>query len=169
MSWSEPPRRALLAALVALPAAGCFRPMLAERGEARALDGRIALPRIDGRQGYYLTRRLEDRLGRPGRPDYRLAVRLDFRTRGLAITRKSAITRRTVTATAEWRLIPDGADEPVLQGRELAESGYNETGALYATTVTARDVERRLAEELAERIARSIQARAERVAAARPS
>ena len=169
MSWSDPTRRALLGLSLAGLAGGCFRPMLAERAPARALDGRIALPVMSGRTGYHLTRRLEDRLGTPRSPDYRLEVDLALRTRGLAIAQDRAITRRTVTATARWRLVRPGRDAPVLAGTELAESGYNETGALYATRVTARDIERRLAEEVAERIARTIQARAGTVAAAAPA
>ena len=167
MSWSEPTRRGLLALTLAGLAGGCLRPMLAEDGRARALTGRIELPAVAGRRGYHLSRRLAARLGTPTDPQFRLEVDLAFRSRGLAIAQDRAITRRTVTATARWRLLRPGRDgPPVLTGRERAESGYNETGSLYASQVTARDIERRLAEELAERIARTIQARADTVAAA---
>lgn len=169
MSWCDPTRRGLLAAGGALALSGCLRPMLAEDTTARALDGRISFPRIDGRQGYFLVRRLEDRLGTPARPDFALSVGLDLRTQGLAIAQDRSITRRTVTATARWQLLPRGAEAPVLTGQEIVESGYNESGDLYATEVAARDIERRVVEEIAERIARTIQAEAERVAAAAPA
>lgn len=161
MSWSEPGRRAVLALFLSGLAGGCFRPMLAEGTRARETSGRIALPAIDGRKGYYLTRRLRDRLGAPRAPDFRLGVDLALERRGLAISQDRAVTRRTVTATARWRLVRSDSGDPVLEGRERAQSGYNETGALYATRVTARAIERRLVEEIAERIARTIQARAE--------
>ena len=102
MSSSD--RRTLLrglgagAALLALP--GCLRPMLAEDSAATSLRGRIDLPPIDGRIGYHLYKRLEDRLGTPVRPDYRLDVNLTFRDRGLAISQDDAVTRITMTAEA---------------------------------------------------------------------
>lgn len=159
-------RRALLLAAPALLLAGCLRPMLAETGDAAALRGRIALPPIDGPVGYHLARRLEERLGTPSRSDHRLEIAVVTSDTGLAIAQDNSITRRTVTATATWRLWRDGAAEPVLANVEVARSGYNATTSLYASRVAARTTERRLAEDLAERIAREILARADRVAAA---
>ncbi len=161
MSWS---RRALLAA-APLALAGCFRPMLAEGTAAAGLRGRVALPPIEGRLGYHLTQRLEDRLGRPERPDYRLEVALTTRDTGLAITQDNTVTRRTVTATAVWTLRLSGDPAPLIRRRQIARSGYNATSSLYATRVAERTVERRLAEELAERIARDIFVEAARLEA----
>lgn len=163
MSWSDPTRRALLAGLPLLLASGCLRPMLAEDGPAAEIRGRIALPPIDGRIGYHLSRRLEERLGTPSDPQHSLAVQVATRDTGLAIEPDGSVTRRTVTATARWQLVPRGGGAPVLSGREVARSGYNATTSLYASRVAARTVERRLAEELAERISREILARADRV------
>lgn len=168
MSWSEPSRRGALALGLAGLVSGCFRPMLAETGEAAALRGRIAMPNVRGRETYHLRRTLEERLGTPREPDYRLEVELAFRERGLAISQDASVTRRTIIATANWRLLRRGADAPVLSSREIAQAGYNETGALYATDVAARDIERRLSRDLAERISRDILARADTVAAAAP-
>ncbi|MEM9146234.1 MAG: LPS assembly lipoprotein LptE [Pseudomonadota bacterium] len=170
MSCSEPDRRgrrALLLAALAMPLAGCFRPMLAETEPATALRGRIALPPVDGRIGYHLTLRLEERLGQPQAPDHRLEVTVTTTDRGLAIAQDNSVTRRTVTATAQWRLIgpaEDGSRGPVLSGREVTRSGYNATTSLFASRVAARTVERRLAEDLAERISRDILARADGLA-----
>ncbi|GMG85372.1 LPS assembly lipoprotein LptE [Paralimibaculum aggregatum] len=168
MSWSEdgaagPSRRALLAALPALGLAGCFRPMLAEDTDAAGLRGRIALPPIDGRMGYHLSRRLEERLGSPARPDLRLQVTLTTRDTGLAIEPDNSVTRRTLTATADWRLLKTGETEPLLARRMVVRSGYNATSSLYASRVAERTVERRLAEDLAERISREIFAEAGRL------
>lgn len=165
MSSFDPGRRALLAALGPLLAGGCLRPMLAEDGEAARLRGRIALPRIDGRIGYHLVRRLEARLGAPAEPDHRLEVALTTRDTGVAIAPDGSVTRRTVTAQARWRLLAKGGAAPVLSGREVARSGYNATTSLSASRVAARTVERRLAETIAEAISREILARADRVVA----
>ena len=162
MSWSD--RRGVLAGLGAaalLP--GCFRPMLAESEAAAALRGRIDLPDGRGRTSYHLRRRLESLLGTPRQPDHRLEVDLDFRERGLAISEDDSITRVTLTGTANWRLFRRGESGPVLAGREVSESGYNATGSLYAAQITRRDIERRLARDLAERVSRGILARADRV------
>ena len=163
MSWS---RRALLTGALPLLAAGCFRPMLAEDSGTAELRGRIALPAVDGALGYHLVRRLEERLGRPADPEFRLTVAVATRDRGLAITQDNSVTRRRISATADWRLIRTGAAEPVLSGSEVTRSGYNATASLYATRTAARVAEERLAQDLAERISRSILARADSIAGA---
>lgn len=162
MSWSD--RRGVLAGLAAMALLpGCFRPMLAETGGARGLRGRIDLPPVRGRTGYHLREQLESRLGAPRDPDLRLEVDYELRERGLAIAPGDAVTRITLTATAAWRLRARGREEPILADTVLSEAGYNATGSLYAAQSTRRDVERRLAEDVAERIARGILARADTV------
>ncbi|MEO0995156.1 MAG: LPS assembly lipoprotein LptE [Pseudomonadota bacterium] len=149
-----------------MPLAGCFRPMLAEGDSASEMRGRIALPPVDGRLGFHMTQRLEERLGRPSTPDHRLEVKVVTTDRGLAIAQDNSVTRRRVTATATWRLIGPTEDGrgPVLSGREVSRSGYNATTSLYASRVAARTVERRLAQDLAERISRDILARSDGLA-----
>jgi hypothetical protein len=159
----------VLLALAAGLVSGCFRPMLAEDSAASALRGKIVLPPIDGRLGYHLHQRLEDRLGTARDADYRLQVALTTRDTGLAIAQDNTVTRRTVTAVAVWTLRARGVGAPVLRGQEVVESGYNATASLYATRTVERDIEERLAQEIAERISRRIQAQAETVLAARPA
>lgn len=163
MSWSRRSVLGVAAGAAPLALAGCFRPMLASGTPAAGLRGRIALPPIDGRLGYHLTRRLEERLGRPAGPDLRLEVVLTTRDTGLAIAQDNTVTRRTVTATADWRLLGPGQAEPLIARRQSVRSGYNATTSLYASRVAERTVERRLAEDIAERIAREIFAEAGRL------
>lgn len=153
-------RRAFLG--LALPAllAGCFRPMLAENSTAGQLQGQIALPEINGRFGYFLYKSLEDRLGRPDAPEWRLTVSVNTSERGLAIAQDNAVTRIAVTATANWALFAQGSDEPILRDKEVTESGYNSTESLFATRQTRLDIERRLARDLGERISRAVLAQA---------
>lgn len=164
MSSSD--RRAVLAGLAGALAltSGCFRPMLAESSAASALHGRIALPTIDGRFQYHLGQSLEDRLGTPRDPLYRLEVRTRLTEDNLAITPDDAITRKSLTAEARFRLLPVGSGEPVMTDRVISQSGYNSTGSLFATRVAAQDTEKRLAQDLGERIARRILADAGRLA-----
>ena len=115
MSWSD--RRQVLVRLgsVSLLGAvlgGCFRPMLAKDSPSAALIGRIRLPDFDDRFGYYLNDSLRDRLGRPQAEDFRLEVKTRIARDDLAITQDSAVTRISVTTTADWALYRAGSGGP---------------------------------------------------------
>lgn len=163
MSSSD--RRAVLAGLGVLALGGCFRPMLREDEAARSLRHRIALPQVDGRFGHYLVRSLEDRLGEPMDPDFRLEVATEIDERGLAIAQDDAVTRVSLLASASWSLWRRGVAEPVIVDVAVSQSGYSATGSLFATRVTRRDIEERLARDLGQRIARAILARADELGA----
>ncbi len=142
---------------------GCFRPMLAESSPSAKLVGRVRLPKFDGRFGYHLNDSLRDRLGRPNAEEYRLEVKTDITKSDLAIAQDNAVTRISLTATADWALYRvDGGEDagPVLRGRAVSQTGYNSTASLFATRAAKLDIERRLARDLGERIARSLLARA---------
>jgi len=158
---------ALCGALLALP--GCFRPMLAEGSDAANLRGRIALPQTDDRLSFYLHDILEQRLGTPKEPDYRLEVVTALTESGLLVQQDNTITRIRVQAVADFRLYRKGAAEPVLADRIVTESGYDSTASLYASRTTRQDIERRVAKDLGERIARRIQAQAAQIEAAAQS
>lgn len=143
--------------------AGCFRPMLADDGDAARLRGRVDLPRIDGRLGYFLAKSLKDRLGAPSDPAYRLEVSTRLRDRDLAIAQDNSVTRKTIIARATWRLIRIGETRPVMSDEITVQSGFNATTSLFATRQTRLDVERRLARDIGERIARAVLARADRL------
>jgi hypothetical protein len=144
--------------------------MLAEDSPSATLIGRIRLPEFDDRFGYYLNDSLRDRLGRPRAEDFRLEVKAQTEKGDLAIAQDNAVTRVSLTAIADWALYRvDGGtagSEPVLQGRAVSQSGYNSTASLFATRAAKLDIERRLARDLGERIARSLLARAGGIAVA---
>ncbi len=165
MWWSDR-RRFLVLGTAALATGGCFRPMLASDSPATGLLGRIELPAFDDRFGYHLDAALRDRLGAPEAPAYRLDVRTRIRRDNLAITQDNAITRISLTATADWSVVRIGDTSPLLSAQTVSQSSYNSTASLFATRETERDIERRIARDLGERIARSILAQAARIAAA---
>ena len=157
-------RRSLLAAAigVAAPAllGGCFRPMLAEGETSASLHGRIAMPQIDGRFGYFLSKSLEDRLGETRTADWVLSVTHNITRRGLAVADNNSVTRITLLALADWELRRSTTGAVVLSDRTVSQSGFNATTSLFATRQTEQDIERRLARDIGERIARRIYANA---------
>ena len=164
--WSSERRRLLfgmLAATLTLP--GCLRPMLAADGKAEALHGRIELPPVDDRFSHFVEESLSRRLGRAGAADYRLQIARTISEAGVAITQDNSATRVTLLVEASWTLLRTRDDAVILSDKVILQSGYNATTSLYATRQTRRDIERRMARDLGERIARSIQARAGEIAA----
>ena len=165
MSWLD--RRRLLALTLMSPAAvtlsACFQPMLAEGEISRNLRGRIALPSIDGRFGYFLSRSLEDRLGEAESVDWVLSVDPHISRQGLAVAQDNSVTRVTLFARADWQLRKRSTGAVVLSDQAFSQSGYNATTSLFATRQTEQDIERRLARDIGERIARRIYANAKRL------
>ena len=161
MSSSD--RRFVLAGLAAgvMTLSGCLRPMLAKGGAASRMRGRIALPRVNDRFSYFLDESLTARLGRPGDAEYLLEVSRSLSDRGIAIAQDNAATRVTLLVTAKWSLKRLSDVRVMLKDKVEIQSGYNATGSLYATRQVRRDIERRLARDLGERIARVILARAD--------
>lgn len=160
MSSSD--RRFVLAGLAAgaMSVSGCLRPMLARGGAASRLRGRIALPKVSDRFSYFLDESLVERLGRGGADEFRLEIVRKITARALAISQDNAATRITLLVVANWELKRASDGRAVLKDRVVVQSGYNATSSLYATRQTRRDIERRLARDLGERIARVILARA---------
>lgn len=154
------------ALLFAAPLGGCFRPMLAENSPSAGMIGRIRLPDFDDRFGYYLNDSLRDRLGRPNSDEFRLAVKTRIERSNLAITQNNALTRISLTATADWALYAKEGTEPLLKGKLVSQSGYNSTASLFATRAAKQDIERRLARDLGERISRAVLARVDDIAKA---
>jgi hypothetical protein len=140
--------------------------MLAADSPSADLIGRIRLPEFSGRFGYNLNTSLRERLGRTRAEDFRLEVKTAIKSRDLAITQDNAVTRFRLTATADWKLYPAQGSAPVLRGRAVSQSGYSSTASLFATRAAKLDIERRLARDLGERIARSVLARSADLASA---
>ena len=159
-----PDRRSVLAGLVGavvpLSLAGCFRPMLAENEPSSKIRGRVALPQIDGRFGYFLSRSLEDRLGETTSADWVLSVRSNIRRQGFAVAQDNSVTRITLFARVDWELRRRSTGAVVLSDQADSQSGFNATSSLFATRQTEQDIERRLARDIGERIARRIYAKA---------
>lgn len=155
---TEMPRRALLrAALAALAtcaiSACAFQPLHRKGGAVAELRKSVLLTGVEGREGYAFRRILERRLGAPGDdPAFILEARLTFERRGLAITRDDSVTRFDVIGIAQFTLRDAEGGKVRAEGVARALSAYSALATPYATRVAAQDADRRVAEDLAERV-----------------
>lgn len=150
MWWS---RRAVLPGLAAALAACGFAPLDAPGGPGALPRDRIAVAPIEGRDGFVLTGRLEDRLGRPGpAADRRLEVALDVEEDAMALTVQNEIDRFNLTGRADWRVIDAGTGAVLARGTVHEFTAWSATGSTVATLAAERDAHRRLMEALARAI-----------------
>lgn len=153
-------RRAILLGPMVLAACG-FRPIYGRGSAAEAIKGKIALGTVSDRLSFEFYEQLENRLGSVEAPLFKLDVNLTVSSEGLAITQDNAVTRYNLTGEASFFLtrIDDGA--VVLQDTLRAFTAYSATASAYATFVSERDANRRLAVRLADQISIRIASSAE--------
>ena len=77
-------RRSILLVPLALTACG-FQPVYGPKGTGTALQNRVLVDAPQDRNGYLLTRELEERLGRANPATYGLALTITTTQEGLAI------------------------------------------------------------------------------------
>jgi LPS-assembly lipoprotein len=134
-----------------------FEPLHAPQGPAGQMRGRIAVDTVPGAAGFAFRERLVERLGPAEAPTHRLSVELDMREESAAITRDALTTRFVVIGTAAFRLVPNGATEPLIVESVSVQSGYStpeaETASAFAARAAALAAEERIARTLADRIA----------------
>ena len=148
MSW---PRRAVLLALPALAACG-FTPVMAPGGAAGRLQNAVLVADPADRDAYLIVRRLEERLGRPGDPRYRLDTDITFVEERMAVTATNIATRFNVVGKVIWRLRDATTDAVLAEGRVDSFTGYSATGSTVATLAASRDARARLSTILADQL-----------------
>lgn len=160
-SRPAPGRRAVLALAVLFPLAACgFRPALAPGAPATGLFGRLRADDPADRDGVEFVARLEERLGRPAAPGWRLAWALALEEERLGLEAGVGETRAQVLGRLDWRLIPEGAEAPVAEGRIARFTGYSRTATPLAEEVAARDARVRLVRLLADALVTELTATA---------
>lgn len=154
MSSSD--RRTLLLSLLALGACG-FRPVYGEGEPAVAMRNRIAIDVVNGRAGFELRERLEDRLGRAG-PDapFVLSFRVETRKSSLAVTEDEGTTRESLMGTAHFTVRRRDTGQVVYRDAVRSFTAFSTTSATYPSAVAETDANVRLARALADRIAERI-------------
>ncbi len=147
-------RRRFLSLAVVLPVAACqFRPAM-QRGEpAAALPGRIAVSVPGGKTEYHLEERLRHQLGYAGGdPEFRLEVSLEFEDRAATAAGSGGIDRGMIEGTAEFVVNRAGDGEKVSGGEVQGWVTYTMGRETVAADSARADAERRLANQLADRI-----------------
>ncbi|MBB95757.1 MAG: hypothetical protein CML68_14345 [Rhodobacteraceae bacterium] len=150
MWWSD--RRSLLLALPLL-AAGCgFTPVYGPDGIGTTLRGAIIADAPDSQEAYMLVRRLEEKLGRPANPTYRLAYTISTLESGQAVTAAGDITRYNLNGVVRYQLIRQADEAIVLAGNVRNFAGYSASGSPVDTLSAERDAMRRLMVILADQL-----------------
>ena len=159
MSWSD--RRTLLAGALALGGCG-FTPVYGPGGAAEGLRGRIAFDRPFDREGFDLVRQLENRLGAPADPRWRLSASIRRAQERVAVTSGGVATRYQILGQVDYALREIGTDRTVASGSVETFVTYSATRTAVATRAARRDAEARLMVALADQIADELLATSDR-------
>ncbi len=163
LSDAAPGRRKVLGLLALAPAlAACgFTPVYAPGSTASTLRGRVEVAPPETADSYLLVEELEDRLGRPATPAYRLGYVLITESQGQAITAASDITRYSVVGRVAYELRPIDSDRVLASGEVQNFTGYSATGSTVETLAAERDANARLMTILADQIVAQLYATAD--------
>jgi LPS-assembly lipoprotein len=136
-----------------LALAGCgFQPMYGPSLSPQLAA--IYVEPVGERDGYELRNTLIDLLGSDGREQgkrYRLVVTLQESNQGVALRTDATITRYNDTLAATY-VLSDLAGKIVTQGSQTGLTAYNVAASPYATLSAQQDSDKRVAQDIAERI-----------------
>ena len=142
-----------LAAGVAAGLAGCgFAPAYAPGGAGARLNNAVSVKAPEGRNGYLMTRALEDRLGRASDPRFDLIYALDVTSQPVAITNSNIATRYNLLGEATYALRSRDSGAVLMSGKVENFNSYSASGSTVATQSAERDAEERLIEILADQM-----------------
>jgi LPS-assembly lipoprotein len=148
MSWS---RRGLLLSVAA--AAGCgFSPALAPEGSAAGFRGEFEISAPQTPSGFFLTRRLQNRLGLPASPRYRLSLQITEGAQVTGIPANLIPTRVNLLGQVDYDVVDVASGQVVHHGRVQSFSGYSSTSTTAATRAAQVDASKRLMTILADRV-----------------
>lgn len=144
-------RRMMLLAPLALAACG-FQPVHGPGGNGQILQDRVSVDAPTARYGYFLTREIEQKLGRGDAPAYGLALNVTTREERLAINRAGDTTRFDLIGAVDYALRDLSNGQIVTSGKVENFTGYSATGTSVATLASKQDAERRLMVILADQV-----------------
>lgn len=151
-------RRKALFALSALGAASAcgFTPAYGPEGSASVLQDNVRVAAPNRRDGFLISQRLEERLGRNDGGRYVLKATPEIRRQELATTVEGTTNRFRLLGFASYELRDKKTDKVVRRGRVTNFTGYSATGSTVATLAAERDATARLmvimADEIVDRL-----------------
>jgi LPS-assembly lipoprotein len=158
MSWSR--RWVLAAAAVGVAACG-FTPALAPSGPAAELRGDIEVAAPNTRAGFILARQVEDRLGLPAAPAYRLRLEITEGAEVTGIPANRVTARANLLGRVDYSVVHIPSAQVVRQGSVQSFTGFSATSTTAATRAAAEDAQRRLMVLLADRLVAELLATSE--------
>ncbi len=144
-------RRAILCLPLALSACG-FQPVYGTGGTGNALQNNVEVVELDTVEGYLLTRRLEERLGRASVSKYRLETSVDVTREKLDVNTESNINRFNFIGVAKYTLVEQSTGRTVVSGKVDNFAGASQSGTTVASLAAERDARQRLMVLLADQI-----------------
>ena len=158
MWWSD--RRSLLLGALALGGCG-FTPVYGPGGAAEGLRGRISFDEPFDRAGFDLVRQLENRLGVPAAPRWRLSASIRRSQERIAVTSEGVANRFQILGRVDYALREIGPNRTVTSGSVESFTSYSATRTAVATRAARDDAEARLMVILADQIADELLATAD--------
>lgn len=151
MWWHR--RQTLLALSALLAGAACgFTPAYGPGGGASVLQDNLRVEAPAQRDGFLISQRLEDRLGRNDSGRYVLTVRPSIRRQGLATSPDGTTNRFRLSGQATFSLTDNTTGQVVRSGEVINFTGFSATGSTVATLAAERDATARLMTILADEI-----------------
>lgn len=138
-----------------------FDPALAPTGSAAGMRGDFAIDTPNSRSGFLIARQLEQRLGLPSSPEYRLRVAITEGSQVTGIPADRVTTRANLLGRADYTVERIATDEVVQRGSVRSFTGFSTTSTTAATRAAREDAGERLMTILADRVVADLLATSE--------
>ena len=160
MSWSR--RKAAAIGLALLLSGGCgFEPLYDEGGAASRLKNAVIFEASGDDLGFELEGALTKRFGSPSAPRYVVKVRTSLHERETVAGGLGGFERYELSGAGQFEVRAIGDGEVKYEGIVQGSAAYSSTRETFHTLTARRDARRRLVVQLADRIARRLEAAAE--------
>lgn len=131
---------------------GCtLTPAYAPGGPAAGLQGAVRVESPTTKDGFDLVERLEERLGRPEAPRFKLVYTIATTRTGVGITPENATTRYHLRGRVDWHLT-DMAGTKLTEGVAQSFTAWSATGSTVSGLAAEEDAGLRLMRILADQI-----------------
>ncbi|MDD9745531.1 MULTISPECIES: LPS assembly lipoprotein LptE [Marinovum] len=156
--WLSDRRSLLFGAAAAMTLAGCgFAPAYGTGGAASRLQNALRIEEPDSQNAYFVTRRIEERLGAGGASaPYELDLIVSLNEESSASTSDGALTRYQVLGRVTYALRRTGETEVLDTNTVRHFTGYSASGSTVATLQAKRDAEERMMVILADRVVQEL-------------